>query len=57
MADLNDSVTLEMCIEKLNTNKKSYGSKGLDMQIYFVACLFNTSYNEILKKMQQAETK
>lgn len=51
MAKLDNSVTLEMCIKKLKFNKQHYGDKGLDMQIYFTAQLFNMSYDEILEAM------
>lgn len=53
MAELNESVTLATCIEKLNYNKQHYGNKGLDMQIYFVAQLFNMSYDKVVEKMQE----
>lgn len=53
--ELNESVTLETCIKKLNYNKHHYGNKGLNMQIYFVAQVLNMSYDKIVEKMQKPE--
>lgn len=53
MADLNDSVTLKTCVEKLKYNKQHYSNKGLDMQIFFVAQLFKLSYENVAEEMEK----
>lgn len=52
-----NNVSLETCLEKLNFNKKHYGQKGLDMQIYFVGQLFNMNYNQVINAMNEHSSK
>ena len=55
MDNYQESVSLETCLRTLIANKAPYGKKGLDMQIYFVAQLFHTSYQEIVSRMNVLE--
>lgn len=55
MDNYQESVSLETCLRTLISNKASYGTKGLDMQIYFVAQLFHTSYEKIVSSMKEIE--
>ncbi len=55
MEQYQESVSLETCLRTLISNKAYYTNKGLDMQIYFVAQLFHTSYEKIVHSMNALE--
>lgn len=52
---MDEQVTLRECLETLIDNKESYGQKGLDMQIYFVAQMFHFTYKDVVRQMKKLE--
>lgn len=53
MVDVNSFVTLQECLCKLNENKKRYGQKGFDLQVYFVGQMFKMTYDEVVAAMDE----
>lgn len=54
---MKDSITLQECIETLTHNQEHYGKKGLDMQIYFVAQMFQLTYKDVIHQIDQYQKK
>ena len=52
---MKESVTLQECVETLSYNQEHYGKKGLDMQIYFVAQMFQLTYKDVLRQIKKYE--
>ncbi|MBQ9983350.1 MAG: hypothetical protein IJP29_02045 [Lachnospiraceae bacterium] len=52
---MKDSITFQECIETLSYNQEHYGKKGLNIQIYFVAQMFQLTYKDVLRQIKKYE--